>query len=163
MLAGAKRIYAVDELHEITGVHDAAVWAEIARAVLDETARQEDAREVLGGHAYPRICLRVLQEYVVAGLELLDEIVLQQQGIRLRLYHRILRVGNLRHHHGSLPRQPLGRHEILRNPLMQVLCLTHINHIPLGVIIPVDTRGMRKKRYLFSNGHNSVQIYIKEK
>ena len=48
MLAGAQRVHAVDELHEVAGVHDAAVWAEIARAVLDETARQEDAREVLG-------------------------------------------------------------------------------------------------------------------
>ena len=144
MLAGAKRIYAVDELHEVTGVHDAAVWAEIARAVLYEAARQEHAREILGGHAYPRVCLRVLQEYVVAGLELLYEIVLQQQGIRLRLHHSILRVCNLRDHHGSLPRQPLGRHEILRNPLMQVLSLTHINHIPLSVIISVNARGMRK-------------------
>ena len=144
MLAGAQRIYAMDEIHEVAGVHDAAVWAEIARTVLDEAARQEHARKILGGHAYPRICLRVLQEYVVAGLELLYEIILQQQGIRLRLHHSILRVGNLRDHHRSLPRQPLGRHEILRNPLMQVLCLTHINHIPLGVIIPVDARGMRE-------------------
>ena len=48
MLAGTQRIYAMDELHEVAGMQNAAVRAEIARSVLHETARQEHAREVLG-------------------------------------------------------------------------------------------------------------------
>ena len=39
---------------------------------------------------------------------------------------------------------------------MQVLRLTHINDIPLSVIIPVDARGMRKQFYLISDFHQTI-------
>ncbi len=144
-IAGAELIGAVEELHQIARMHHTAVWAEIARTVLDDAPCEKDLREIAGADAYPRIGLGILQQDVVARLELLDQVVLQQKGVRLRLHHSILRISNLGDHHGRLARQPLGRHEILRHPLVQVLGLAHIYDIPLGVIIPVDSGGMWKQ------------------
>ena len=144
MPAGPERIYVVDELHKIPCVHDAAVRAEISRSVLYKAPREKYAWKFLSSDTYPRICLRILKENVIAWLELFDEVVLQQQGISLRLHDGVLRISDLGHHHRSLSSQALSRHEILRNSLMQVFCLTHINNIPLGVIISVDAWGMWK-------------------
>ena len=152
-IAGAELIGAVKEFHEIARMHYTAVRTEIARSVLDYTPREEDLREIACTDAYPRIGLGILQQDVVARLELLDQIVLQQKGVRLRLHHSVLRVCNLGDHHGSLARQPLGRHEILSHPLVQVLGLAHIYDIPLGVIITIDSGGMWKQRYFFFQGH----------
>ena len=140
----------MEEFDKIACMDDAAVRTEISGSVTYHPAGQEDPRKFLGTDTYPGIGLGILEQDIVPGLELLDQVVLQKKGVRLRLDHGIFRIRNLRDHHRSLPRQPLGRHEILRHPLVQVLCLTHINHIPLGVIIPVDTWGMWKKLYLIS-------------
>ena len=144
MLALTQRIHRMYEVHKIAGVNDAAVRTEIAGTVLDHLAGKKHLRELILAHAYPWIGLGILQKDIIARLELLDEIILKQQGICLGVNDRILRVSDLRHHHGSLARKPIRRYEILRHPLMQVLCLTHINHIPLSVIIPVYARGMWK-------------------
>ena len=144
MLALTQRIDRMNELHKISGMHHAAVRSEIPGSVPDHLAGKENLRELVLAHANPRIGLGVLQKDIVARLELLDQIILQQQRICLRLHDSVLRIGDLGHHHCSLAREPVRRHEILRHPLMQVLCLTHINHIPLGVIIPVYARGMWK-------------------
>ena len=140
----------MDEFHKITCMHYAAVRAEITGAVLDQTARKEHAREILGRNTDPGICLRILEKYVVTRLELLDEIILQKQRIRFRFNDCIFGICYLRDHHSRLACKPLGRDKILRDSLMQVFSLTHINHIPLSVIISIDTRGMRKQFYLIS-------------
>ena len=121
---------------------------------LVDTPGNENPRELVPRHANPRIGLGILQKDVVPGLVLLDEVVLQQEGIRFGVHDGILRIGDLRHQDARLRREPLGRHEILRHPLVQVLRLPHINHIPLGVIIPIDAGGMWKQGYLFFDGHS---------
>ena len=122
----------------------AAIRAEIPRTVLDQTAGHIDLREFVGAYADPGIGLRILQEDVVPWLVLLDEVVLQQQGVRLRTDDRELGVGNLRNEDAGLAVEPLGRDEILGNTLVQVFRLAHIDDIPLGVIVTIDTGGMRK-------------------
>ncbi len=150
VVAGTQGIHLLEEVEQIVGMLHRTVGAEIARAVPEHAPCQEDLREFVRSHTYPRIGLGVLEQDIVFGLVLLDEIVLKQQGIRLGIDHRVLCVRDFGDHHRSLARQPLLGHEILRYPLVQILSLTHINHIPLGVIIPVDTRGMRKQCYFFS-------------
>jgi hypothetical protein len=150
MIARAQRIETVEEFYQVPCMDYAAVWAEIARTVLAYASGQEDLGIVAGSHADPRIGLGILQKYIITRLELLDQVVFEKQCIRLRLYHRIFGIRNLRDHYRGLAREPLGRHKILRDPLMQVFCLTHINHIPLSVIVSIDARGMRKKLYLIS-------------
>ena len=142
--ACAQRIYGMEEFHKIPSMHDTAVWAEIAGPVLHHASCKEHTGKLFGSDAYPRICLGVLEKYIVSRFELLDEVVLQQQCICLGLHDGILGIGNLRHHHGSLARKSVRRHEILRDPFVQVLCLAYIYDIPLGVIITVDSGGMRK-------------------
>ena len=144
MAAGAQRIYTVEELHKIAGMDNAAVRSEITGTIPDHSARQEDAREWISTYTDPRIGLGILQEDIISWLELLYQIVFQEKSIRLRLHDSIFCICNLGDHHCSLARKPLYRHEILRNPLVQVFGLTHIYHIPLSVIISVDTGGMWK-------------------
>ena len=125
-------------------MHDAAVGSEIAGAVLDQPAGQEDLGILIRAHADPGIGLRVLEQDVVPGLVLLDEVVFQQQGIRLGSHDRKLGVGDLRDQDAGLAVEPLRRDEILGDPLVQVLRLAYIDDIPLGVIVAVDTGGMRE-------------------
>ena len=141
---GAQRIQLPEEFQEVARMHDAAVGSEIAGAVLDQPAGQEDLGILIRAHADPGIGLRVLEQDVVPGLVLLDEVVFQQQGIRLGSHDRKLGVGDLRDQDAGLAVEPLRRDEILGDPLVQVLRLAYIDDIPLGVIVAVDTGGMRK-------------------
>ena len=144
-VAGSQRVHLPEKIHQVAGMHHAAVRTEIpVAASLVDTARNEHFRKFVTRHADPGIRLRILQEDVVLRLVLLDEVVLQQQGIRFGVHDRILGVGDLRDEDPRLCRQPLGRHEILCHPLVQVLRLPHIDDIPRSVIIPVDARGMWK-------------------
>ena len=148
MHACPQRINIVDELHHIPCMNHAAVRTEISGTVLHNPAGEEDTGEFFGSDAYPRIGLRILQKDVITRLELLYKVIFQKQSIRLRLDDGIFRIRNLRHHHRSLAGQSVRRNKILGYSLMQVLCLTYIYDIPLGVIISVDTGGMRKQLYL---------------
>ena len=126
-------------------MHYAAIRAEIAVALtFFDAARDEHAGELLTGDADPGIGLGVLQQDVVLGFVLLDEVVFQQQGIGLAVHHRELGVGYLGNQDAGFGVQPLRGHEILRHPLVQVLGLAHINHLSLGVIVPINTGGMGK-------------------
>jgi hypothetical protein len=82
-VAGAQRIYIVEEFHEIARVHHTAVWTEIPRSVPDHPSGEKHLREIIIADAYPGIGLGILQENVVARLELLDKIVFKQQCICL--------------------------------------------------------------------------------
>ena len=82
-IAGAQRIYAVEEFHKVTGMYHAAVRTKITGSVPDHAACQKHFREVPSTDTYPWIGLGILQENVVARLELLDQVVFKQQGIRL--------------------------------------------------------------------------------
>ena len=133
-VAGAQGIGLAEEVHEVPRVHHAAVGTEISVPMgLVDASGDEHPRELVPGHADPGIGLGILQEDVVAGLVLLDEVVLQQQGIGLRV------------------------HDVLRDPLVQVLRLPHIDDIPRGVIIPVDARGMRKQGYFLPYCHSEPE------
>ena len=128
----------------------ATVRSEITGTVLDYTTGKENFRIISCTDAYPRIGLGVFKKDIVSRLELLDEIVFQKQGICFSFNYSIFRISYFRDHHSSLACKPLCRNKILSYPLVQVLGLAHINDIPLGVIIPVDTGGMREKLYFIS-------------
>ena len=143
----------MEEFNKITSMNHTAVRTKVTGSVLDNPAGQEYLWEISTTDTYPRICLGVLQEDVITGLELLDQIVFKQKGIRLRVHDRIFRTCNLRHHYSCLASQALCWDKILRNSLMQILGLTHIYNSPLGIIISIDTGGMWKQCYFFSDSH----------
>ena len=94
VLTAAQGVSRAEEIQKGLGVNDRAVGAEIARTVLVQTAGEKNPGKHLGRDADPRVGLGVFQEYVVAGFVLLDEIVLQQQGIGLRIHYRILKISD---------------------------------------------------------------------
>ena len=144
-LAGAKWIDAVEKLHKVARVDHAAVRTEIAGAVLDHLPGQEDFRKVACPHAYPGIGLGVFQQDVVAWLELLYKIVFKEKGIGFGFYNGVLCVGYLGDHDSRLSGQAVRRDKILCDPLVKVLCLADIYDIPLGVVVTVDSGGMREE------------------
>ena len=143
MPAGSQRPGGVKEIKQSAGVHHGAVRAEIHGAVFHYATRKEHPRIGLGSDANPGISLAVLEEDVVAGFVLLYQIVLEQQCVSFAVHHRILHVGNLADKQAGLCIQPFRGHKILRHPLMQVLGLAHINNRSLGVVIAVNSGGMR--------------------
>ena len=150
VFARAQRVDRLEELDQCVSMPSGTVGPEISGA-LSNPAGNEHSRKRFLRDAYPRIGLGVLQQYIILGLVLLDEIVLQKQRVCLRVHHRVLRVGDFAHEHARLRVQPLGRHEILRHPLVQVLRLAHIDNRSLGVVVSVDSGGMWKQRYFIPN------------
>ena len=153
VVAGTQGVEPMEKFQKVSCVHHAAVRSEVARTVLHHAPCQEDFRKLIRADADPRIGLGILQKDVVLRLVLLDEIVFKQQGIRLGVHDGVLCIGNPGDHQGRLSRQSFRRHEILGNPLVQVLGLAYINNLPLGVIVSVDFGGMREQCYFFSQRH----------
>ena len=132
----------------------AAVRAEVpVPLALLYAAGDEHAREFLSGHADPGIGLGVLEEDVVLGLVLLDEVVFQQEGVGLGIHHGKLCVGNLAYQDARLGVQALRRHKVLGHAFVQVLGLAHIDNLPLSVIVAVHAGRMREEGYFLFYGH----------
>jgi hypothetical protein len=123
---------------------DGTVRAEISGTILDHAPGKEDLRELVTGDTYPRIGLRILQKDIVFRLVLLDQVVLKQQGVGFGIHYRVLGIGYLRDKDPCLSVEPGGVHKVLGDSFMQVFRLADINHISLGVIITIDSGGMRK-------------------
>ncbi len=141
--AGAQFVRFREEIHQIARVHHGTVGAEVPvpLALLDAPGNEHPG-ELLAGDANPGIGLGILEENVVLGFVLLDEVVLQKEGIGLGIHYGELGVGNLAYQDAGFGVQALRRHKILRHPLVEVLGLSHINNLSLGVIISVDAGGM---------------------
>ena len=153
-VAVAQGVHLGEESDQVPGVQDGTVRAEIAvPAALVHPPGNEHLRKLVPGHADPGIGLRILQEDIVLGLVLLDEIVLEEQRVSFGIDDGILGVRDPGDQQAGLGVQPLGRHKILGDPFVEILRLPHINDVPRGVVIPIDSRGMRKKCDFLFYGH----------
>ena len=125
---------------------NAAVRSEICGPVLPVyLSGKKDSWEGFSGYAYPGISLGVLQEDIVLRLVLLDQVVLKQKSIRLAVHYRELGIRYLGDKDAGLDVQPVRTDKVLGHSLVEILCLTHIDNLPVCVIIPVNARGMWKK------------------
>ena len=104
--AGANRIVCLKEVEQLAGVEGSAVRSEIAGAVADRLAGLVNPGERVGADAYPGIGLGILEQDVVFGFVLLDEVILQQQSIRLTVHNRILGIGDSAYEHPGLGVEP---------------------------------------------------------
>ena len=155
-VAGAKGVHLTEEIHQVARMQDAAVRAEVAVALaLLDAAGDEHLGEVVSRDADPGIGLGILQEDIVLGLVLLDEIVLQEKGVGLAVHDGELGVGNLGDQDAGLCVQPFGRNKVLRHALVKVFCLANIDDLPLCVVVAVHTRRVGKERYFFLDSHHS--------
>jgi hypothetical protein len=142
-IAASQRIKFLEEIHKIPCMHHRTIRTEIAVTTrLVHPSGNEHLRELITCHADPGVRLRIFEKNVVLWLILFDKIVLQKEGIRLGIDHRILRVGDFRNESTGLGIEPLLRNEVLGNPLMEILSLPHINNLSLGVIVSIDSGGM---------------------
>ena len=160
VLAGAQAVGLVEEVHQVARRQRRTVRPEIPPGALLHPAGDVNPGICVAGDAYPRIGLGILEEYVVLWLVLLNEVVFQQQGVSLGIYHGVLRVRYLGHKYAGFGVEPLRGHEVLRHPLVQVLCLAHIYDLALGVVVAVNSGGMREELYLFLYGHKKTGFRI---
>ena len=135
-VAGAYRVEALDKLQN--GIHRRymAIRAEIGRTVADNLSGAKDTRKVFIRHTDGRIGLVVLQQDVVTRLVFLDKVVFEQQGVFLRIDHRVGYVVNLAYKHFRLETVYLlvkiGRHTVL-----EVLRLAYVYYRAALVVILV--------------------------
>ena len=102
-------------------------------------------RELLAGQADVRIALVVAEQDVVARLERLDQVVLEQQRLAFGARDRGLDARDLRDHHrdARLVRALL---EVARHALLQVARLADVERVAGGVLHPVDAGPVRQRR-----------------
>ena len=134
-------------------VHDAAVRAKVAVAFLYAPG-DEHLGEVVAGDADPGIRLGILEQNIVLGLVLFDEVVLEEKGVGLGVYYRELGIGNLAHKDAGLGIEPLRGNKILRDALVKVFCLAHVYHFSLGVVVTVYAGRMREQGYFLFDCHH---------
>ena len=128
---------------------DVGVRAEVAAAVVHQPPRDVHARERLVDRDLDvRIRLVVAQRDVEARPVLLDEIRLEHQRVRLGGKHDRLDVGDLPHEHARLRARERIRAEVAPHPRAQPLRLTHVQHLPRGVLEQVHAGRFREVRKL---------------
>ena len=149
--AAAQRPVAPEEFEQAPCVHYRAVRAEVARAVLLHPAGEEHPGEGLGGDAYPGVGFAVFEQNVVAGLELLDEVVFEQQGVRLAVDHRVLNIRNLAYQDARFDVEPLGGYKVLMDAFIEVFGLAYVNNSPGRVAVAVHAGAVWQKLYFFFN------------
>jgi hypothetical protein len=91
------------------------------------------------------VALVVAKQDVVARLERLDQVVLEQQRLGLGAHHGGLHARDLRDHVADA-RAAVALLEVVGNALLQVARLAHVEHRARGVEVAVDTRQLRQGR-----------------
>ena len=146
--AGAQRDHLADEFQDAVLHRHRRVGPEVLRAVALQLARGLDAGEVLAAHDDPRVGLVVFEQDVVAGLQLLDERIFEQQGVGFAVDDDVADLGDLAHQHPHLGGMLLVLHKIGGDALAQTLGLADVDDRTRPVEELVHPRFERQQRYL---------------
>src|SRR5690606_11311872 len=125
--------------HKLHVLH-VRIRPDVGRPILPQIARREDSREAFVLDADVRVALVVAQIDVVARLELLDEIILEDQRLRLGVGHDDLDIRDLVDHHGEAAIARPALVEIGAHPAAKVLGLADVDHLAVGVQMLVHAR-----------------------
>ena len=109
-------------------------------------SRLEHTRQILVRDADARISLAVFQQHVVAWVVLLYKTVFEEQGVLLRVHHRVAYILNLRHKHLGLEPVHLFM-KIARYTLLQAFRLAYIYDGVFGVVELVAARFIRHVKH----------------
>ena len=139
IFAGANGIKFLQHLQHHAGHEYRGIGAIILRSVAHDVARLIDAWEILVFYNDRWIGLIVFQQDIVARAILLNKVVLEQQGVFLRIDHEILDIANLLHQHTGL-HVVVFLIEIGRDTPLQVLRLADIDNCALLVEVLIATR-----------------------
>ena len=113
------------------------VRAEVLPLHLASAAMDADARMLVRGDDDPGVGFVVSQQHVIARLVLLDQVVLEDQGLGLGVSDGDLDIGDLAHQGAGLDVVDVGA-KVGGKPLFQILGLAHIDHGATAVIHTVD-------------------------
>jgi hypothetical protein len=124
---------------------DIGVRPEIARTVPDDSTGHKDPGEWLVRYDDVRKRFVVLEENIVTGLELLDEIGFKDKGFDFRIRDNQLYVSYFRNERFELCVHAAGFLKILPDPAAKVLRFTDIDHLSIGVLELIHA-GFRRER-----------------
>jgi len=99
------------------------------------------------GDLQVRIAFVVPKQDVVLGLERLDEVVFQQQGLGLGAHHGGLHARDLAHHVANA-RAAMVTVKIGRHPLFKLVGLAHVQHLIMRIKIAVHPGERRQGCHL---------------
>ncbi len=154
VFAGTEGENFFQEAHGLIQRTYVGVWSEVPGAVFHMAAADEHPGEVLRqGHLQVRVALVVLIHDVVAGAVLLDQVLLQDQGLHLRVGDNDIEVGHLTQHHPGFRRLLDSRLKIRADPVLEREGLADVNYFPLVIPVKVDPRPGRQELQLFFQLH----------
>ncbi len=149
---------AVDQLCRAVGRAGGKEGAVVEAAVLAHLAGDEDLGEgLLPGELHVGVALVVPQQDVEGRQMLVDEVVLQHQGLELRLADDELQVPDAGHQAAGLGIQVLVL-EVGLHPVPQHLGLADVEQVPLLVAIEVAARTQGQVRQLALEGGGLVEV-----
>ena len=119
-----------DLLHQLQGLphgEHTGIGAEIASFILRNLPGNEDSgKGLLDRRLYIGILLIILQQRIIRGTVLLDQVIFQDQRFHLRIGHDILKILDTADHAQNLRRLILRTLKILADTILQVHGLPHI-------------------------------------
>ena len=132
---------AMDEVHQAMRQVAGEVGAEVGAAVLAQPPRDVYPREALFGELDVGVRLVVAQEDVVAGLALLDEVVLERQRLLLVLDRDVVDGAGFREQTAGLGVGELLFEEVAADAVAQALGLADVDDPATSVFVEVDAGG----------------------
>ena len=138
----------IDLLDGVQGLMDrihVRIGTEISVSVPGIGSRHIDSREVLiGGDLDERKMLVILQQHIVSGTVLLDEIHLKNQRFHFAVRDDVLEFRHLADHDSGLLRVVLRILEVGLHSFFQILGFTHIDNFTQAVFHQIYTRVIRE-------------------
>ena len=120
------------------------VRTKVRGAILENAPRDIDARPRLVGQFDVRVGLVVAEQDVIARLVLLDEVVLERQGLFFVIEEDVVDgSGGVDQAGGLAFREPLVA-EIAADPVTEILRLSDIEDLAGGVLVEVDAGSCRQ-------------------
>ena len=138
VLAGAQFENLLDQLDRLFYRPGTREGPEVAVALVDRATVIADARISLAAELQIGIALVVAEQDIELGVQSLDQIVFQQQGLGLGANHRGFHPGDACHHHADAA-ATMVLLEIAGDAFFQMFGLADIKHLILGVEIAIDT------------------------
>ena len=136
----------MDEVDEPVGEIAGEVGAEVGAAVLAQAAGDEDLGvAVAQGELDVGVGLVVAQQDVEARLALLDEVVLEREGLVFVGDGDVVDVDGLAHEGAGLGVRLRGLKKVGADAGAEVLGLADVDHLAFGVLVEVATGGGGKR------------------
>jgi hypothetical protein len=142
----------VEELKGVADVVGASVGAEVFGAVLSNLAREEHARKTLLSDGDVGVALVVSKPHIVGRAELLDEVALKDEGLKLAVHHHDLNVFDLGDEASDAKAVIGAGLEVAADAVPQIDGFADVKHIAGCALVDVAARAGGEGFKLLGNG-----------